>query len=891
MADIQYLNYGDQQIEQQALLNSLANNVQQYVQNQSWSKKRKDKFMSAYSDLMNRGLLGASNTSGQWVIDVNGDPLPFDSMDQKDREMYQEAAYFIQQQMAGLPTKASQEEKAEEEDKSKLPIFEFNNSFKEHVNKSINGGNPLTIGGTGDQWNYLDERDPKTGLRGRTERAKKLAELLESYKTKVVGDGSKFNFEGSSYDDVNDFNTKIDTAIAALRTPEIEDDRGALQAIGLNQADWFNNGSGDPSGTVITLSDGTQRELNYDELAKYNQQKAQFEAQKKKQQIIQQQNNRFNTATRSSVKMVGQNPQELAKKYQNDQGLLNQLSTYAQSESITPEQWSEIVGAYKYYNSKGALQNLSKEELDAFSGLRSYNGLGPGVLKKLPGVNGFYFDTRTGQVIKPGRNDQQTSQPIQGLLEQNNPEYLAQQAQKAQNSKKMSDEDWDILGADTVSMLGDIVSLGGGYAGAAGGITTLISDLYSDIRRGKDIWDTAKNLAKNTAWGFAGLIPGVKLAKLGKKAAQLYALYNSYGIITDPDVHKSWQKLINGEDFTSHDFENLKWTLHAVTGAHNTVRSHYTDKALQNKTQKTVVETKNGQKSITQSQVKEINKAGGRGGQKKASEKFKEITGEEAKEGQFQFSPEGRKWYNPIRYSQKLRNLTSDEKPLQSQTKYNRIATGRLLVQDRNKPLIANPFSASTYKNWFTGGGPNRGYYTMALSRQYNNTKPADINQSKLVSSASGEESPYAKKPLEQKKVEAKNTEFFSEEKKPNYNRETIKQYKEIMNNKFSNNKLKSGDYTIGGEKVQVVKQTDGTFNIIHKGNIIGNYRSQIEIQKQIKNLIKEGTKGPSQNTKPKISAKEMGQILRDLKAKGWLKHGGKITDNDIDNFLKQYKL
>ena len=83
---------------------------------------------------------------------------------------------------------------------------------------------------------------------------------MESYKTKVVGDGSKFNFEGSSYDDVNDFNTKIDTAIAALRTPEIEDDRGALQAIGLNQADWFNNGSGDPSGTVITLNDGTQEE-------------------------------------------------------------------------------------------------------------------------------------------------------------------------------------------------------------------------------------------------------------------------------------------------------------------------------------------------------------------------------------------------------------------------------------------------------------------------------------------------------------------------------------------------------------------------------------------------------------------------------------------------------
>jgi hypothetical protein len=62
--------------------------------------------MSAYSDIMSKGVLGASNTSGQWALDI-GDTIDFDSMSRKDKEMYQEAAYFIQQQMAGLPTKAS----------------------------------------------------------------------------------------------------------------------------------------------------------------------------------------------------------------------------------------------------------------------------------------------------------------------------------------------------------------------------------------------------------------------------------------------------------------------------------------------------------------------------------------------------------------------------------------------------------------------------------------------------------------------------------------------------------------------------------------------------------------------------------------------------------------
>jgi len=43
--------------------------------------------MSAYSDIMNKGLKGASNTSGQWTIDV-GDTIDLDSKSKKDREMY-----------------------------------------------------------------------------------------------------------------------------------------------------------------------------------------------------------------------------------------------------------------------------------------------------------------------------------------------------------------------------------------------------------------------------------------------------------------------------------------------------------------------------------------------------------------------------------------------------------------------------------------------------------------------------------------------------------------------------------------------------------------------------------------------------------------------------------
>jgi len=127
--------------------------------------------MSAYQDIMNKGLKGASNVNGQWEIEVGGG-----SFDPEDKEAYEHAAWFIQQQMSKLPTKASLEEN-EKTDKSKLPIFD-NTTFRKGLDTSIRnnllGGQPLNIGGENDNWNYRDERDSE-GKRGRSKRAAELA--------------------------------------------------------------------------------------------------------------------------------------------------------------------------------------------------------------------------------------------------------------------------------------------------------------------------------------------------------------------------------------------------------------------------------------------------------------------------------------------------------------------------------------------------------------------------------------------------------------------------------------------------------------------------------------------------------------------------------------------
>ena len=229
MADIQYLSYGNQQVEKQALLNQMADSVTTYVNKQPWSRKRKEKFISAYSDMLSRGILGASSDSGQWVVNVNGE-IDLESKSKKDKQMYQEAAWFIRHQMQSL---AQDKDKKENETEVIKTPFDFNKDFINYVSKQKFGSNDFKTS----QWNEFDERN-KYGIR----------ELLQSYSDNF--DESKFDFKDSPYENSADLKKRIGEAITALGTPDKRDDLEKLYAIGLDPADWFNNGSGDPSGYV-----------------------------------------------------------------------------------------------------------------------------------------------------------------------------------------------------------------------------------------------------------------------------------------------------------------------------------------------------------------------------------------------------------------------------------------------------------------------------------------------------------------------------------------------------------------------------------------------------------------------------------------------------------------
>ena len=142
------------------------------------------------------------------------------------------------------------------------------------------------------------------------------------------------------------------------------------------------------------------------------------------------------------------------------------------------------------------------------------------------------------------------------------------------------------------------------------------------------------------------------------------------------------------------------------------------------------------------------------------------------------------------------------------------------------------------------------------------NNNSSSNNQSN--SSNSTENSSNTNPPIEQQ-----NTNTYS------YRRETMSRYKDAINGKFGNTPIENGSIKVGGNGDLKVELKDGTYNVYFKENKLGNVRNQAEVQKIISNVIKQLNKKDSQFGK--VSAKEMGEILRSLKAKGWLRHGGKL--------------
>ena len=856
--NIKFDNYD---IDLDALNQDLAESSSSYLDSKRWAKdpEARARWNQAYNDINSRGITGFSTSNGRYTLSHNG--VAFEDPD----GYYADAANFIISRAKNMLNAS----KAKEVEPKNLEGFGgFQNRLGAYIMNTNYGGDANLMRR---HWSSMDSHD-EYELYETTKRKAALKKALQDYKATL--EDNKYSFEGTSYKDLNDLKAKIDAAIVSLDNPN-NTDYTALHQLGIDENVWF------PTNEEAATEARTAAE---EKLAAENKAKQAKEvALANQKRANQYKNYRIINMSR----LNGTPP--------SGQGVEARLSGYASLPKLNGQQQSELIGAFKYAQRKGLLQNLDKDELSKFGDIYANN---PTRLKKIIGVEGFYYDSIGNRIIQPF----QGAAPQQSLQDAIN-ESNQQKEQKLQAPRQLSDgwkyEDYARVGA----ALGDVISLGGFWANVGGSIVSLLGDTTADIADDKvSTWEAVKNFGKNLGWTAAGFIPGGKLGKVAEHmlrwGPKILVALNDYNLLNDESNKNTWNKLTSDkllkEGLNDEDLKNITYWVRALTGTANAIKAtgrdiKYSKARGESKQEFT---TKDGSKvTLSNKDVKEINQAGATKGQQAAKDLFKSKTGKEVQDNEFSFSESGRKGlFKDTRsklQDQRLSGKAIIERTPIQQKYYD------LLQQDRNKGgwFGWRPFwtrGTSSYFDHFD----NKGYknplndLTRKLdpySQQVKNTQTNSSSSNNINNKSSNEifnaKDPKVNPSLNHgygKNSEGKTVEPVKNPEPVSYNRETMSRYNDAISGRFGKESLQSGNVKVGENgDLKVVQQTDGTYNIYFKGNQIGNERNQVEIQRVVSNVIKQLNKKDSQFGK--VSAKEMGEILRSLKSKGWLRHGGKL--------------
>ena len=901
MADINYLYYGDQQVDQQALMNKMANEVNQYVQSQPWTRKRKDMFMSAYSDIMNNGLKGMSNNTGQWMVDFGGPTIDWNSKSRKEKEMYEEAGYFIQQQMSGLAIKPEEEKEEDTKELTKFKNEDFVSSFTNRLVNDWFGGSATNYS---NQWNDYDERG-ENGLRGINQRAGMLATSLRKYLNSLKDD--QYDFADSPFTDVNDFKTKIQTAIDTLESDnkDLNQIKKSLNVIGLNADEWFNNGSGDTYvdeyGRTVAGSDG--KPLSYAQyynnlaLQEKTKQENEQKAAEEKQKALDALQVYTSRPTQKISSLI-----DLSNKYKGD---LNQAIANYQNinlNQLTQEQNDELVSLFQGGYNQNALDDINDDEWEQIKTKVATNGEDRSQYRKIEGINGIYYDVAKKHLFQLG-NFQQT----------NNKNFLSglsDKERKDAEQQRLIFEGSGLSGADIADIAAtftDLAGIGasfipvvGNVAGAATGAAGSLTHFGADWSRDGLDWGDVKRLGVNLAFDTATLIPGFGTAAKAGKIAKFLAPKVPYiiagigavqGLSNGTEIINSFKKLSDPSTVTVEDLQNMAQGIALLAGGVNVSRGIYQSRQAKKNlkpatsSEPATIETRNWRTlELNESEYNTLNsKTATREAKQAAVESAATRSGTplDATDG---ISYKGRSLTHPLRgenISVEVEGLTAPKAATQG------VNIGE--IRERNRKWIEEhptlsrilPGRTTDSKiNWTNEGMYIRGFGENNTTQQSTQTKTSTENSSDTPA------------------ITSKSTNQAQQNistREPQYRRAVMNRYKDILSGNYSKKAVQEGTFKFNDVEVEIKKSGTGTNDIYINGKRVDSIKdlSDKEVKQHIAKLVQEHrtsvNKGKSKEQK--ISTKEIGKMLQELKKKGWLKHGGKITDTQINNFLKQYKV
>ena len=899
--EITYIPYGQNEISQQDLMTSLANGLPDFMNQYKWLKKpsNREAFLEIYSNIV-KGLVGASDSTGLWEVNSTYDTSNLSPL---GKEMAGHAAHYIQQKMAQMTPRKKEEEKKKED----LDKFNFYDSFHKRLLEPYAGDANL-FADSEQGWNAQDKRGDN-GLRLTTERRKAMQKALRDYMTDL--DKTEYNFEGSPFKDKQDIKNKIQAAINALDTETEEDDLPAFNALGLKYRSYFSNGGNEAS----THLDKDGNPYTWNQWNQYQQQLADAKAKEEAEKLKQQRANQY-----TNFKFYQFNLSGTPLTTESAQNLLNKINT---GQDLDGNDISGLNWAFKQALKTGGLQNLSKEELAKFG---SRYASTPNRLKKLPELEGIYYDSVANRLIRPYKQSEQSvgGTTLSSLIAQNSPEALAkkQQEQQLQAANRKLDKGWETedylrMGAMAQDITGAIAAWLPGYGTAASGalgLTSLGTNLAADVAdKSLTKWDVAKNAGMNLMLAGVGMVPGLGLAsKTGKWITNVAKwaprLLTLQAIKDLPDSYNSLQKAINKpNELTNADWRNIAYGLSVVAGLSRGaagVANHRRYKpAFSEGTEKQyTVTTSKGKKTITKEQVDKI---------KKLDPKDKE------------------KYTEEIKKTLKLADdETFDIKDIKAFGKT--LKSKGIEIKEETVPTGLSP-KAKAYREYLENLNNSmkngEGIYKYAprfLPTNYDiykgaaNLQMPGFNLSERIKNAWN--------PLSDKNLQKKGIKVVEEAPKATTQQPTTQPAQQsvkaptskngirrdwkntIERGNFTNNEITPGDYKVGHFNIKVSKTNDGKYTIhtdAYSSNAHGprpenptmkplskKFENQKELQKEIAKIVSESRRranlSDSNGKRAGINHKEIGKILRDLKAKGWLKHGGTIN-NPLDTIIEDF--
>lgn len=884
----QYIPYGQDQVDVQEMNKLLADNVESYLSSKRWSPEQKNKWRQAYGDLMSRGILGISTDGGRYSIEHNGVPFV-------DTEgYYGDVANFITTNLSSIAKKKEEEKKVE------LPKYNLDQDFTSYfMNQYYGGTGESNFENFQNTWSNLDKVD-KYGIRGTDVRRGRLKEALQNYVTYLDENKDKYNYDNGVFKNLDDLKGRLNAAIHAMDTPGQQDDIDALNALGI-RPDFLDTGAN----RTVTLTDGTQMTAS-----QYRDQDLKQQEQAKLASNKQTQANQFKKVRFISAKNFNGTPP-------TGQNVLEKLNGYYSLGKLNGQQYSELMGTFKFAERNNALKPLSKEELAAFGSFRGANRL-----RKIDGLNGFYWDSAGQRIVQPFMNSDDGTQSFQDLVNQKDPKILSKKQAEVNMNTAFKDikeftpemkKEIEALAWDTASILDPEAFSGSAMALYA----SHLRDEANPNRGTLEKWFDRGTAALGGIQGFGDLLVtgklGYRLYQLGKSIGSVSKfagiLGTGFGAIGAFEARDSIAKIANPSSLTPQDLENIAYGLMGLIGlkSFNKARTKQTigKQANSTVTEHSITVKDNNNKTheikIDESTAKEIQQVRTLG-KKKETVNSEILNMPKIKESIQKYKIEGA-------------SIVNDSKSVFGISGKNKVVTSKQ-VRNPNAPEYApvgtkwyNPvggYMAQGNNKWgyYLGGGWQRKAWKNATpeqsskglwqrAKEFWNPEPKPIQSEKMQPQNNQSETP---KPIETSKQKSVEISKQSKERIKKYNESVEKRIKDLDEGKFSKNKLKSGNLDIAGHKLQVVEQSDGTFNLIYKGNIQGNFQKheQRKLQEAIREIIRNRTVRIDPNTRIKsIGAEEIGKVLQDLKRKGWLKKGGKIdsTEDIINNYFKNKQI